>query len=293
MSDDDTSRAAIRLYDLFTHEHLDRRAFMAELTRIAGGSAAAAVLLSGIAAEAAEPQVAEADPRLRVQTIAWEPRPGRRYRGYEAAPAAAADAAPVVMVIHENRGLNDHIRDVTRRLGLAGYRAVAPDFLSPAGGTPADEDEARRMIGALDMGETVADGAATIRRLGSREGMARRVGAVGFCWGGGMVNRLAAAAGDALHAGVVFYGPGLPGFEAPRVSAPLLVHLAERDERVNATALPWILALRNAGKDVVAFNHHGADHAFHNDSSPARYNRRAATRAWAETLAFFARHLGP
>lgn len=291
---EDRRRAAIRLYDLFTHEHLDRRAFMAELSRIAGGTAAAGLLLSSIAAQAAEPQVAESDPRLRVQTIEWEARPGRRYSGYSAAPAApaaGADALPAVMVIHENRGLNGHIRDVTRRLALAGFSALAPDFLGPAGGTPADEDEARRLIGALDMAETVADGAATIRWLGAHEGGARKVGIVGFCWGGGMVNRLAVAAGDALHAGVVFYGPGLPGYEARRVAAPLLVHLAERDERVNASALPWVLALRNAGKDVLAFNHHGADHAFHNDTSPARYHRRAAERAWAETLAFFGRHL--
>lgn len=284
-------RRAIALHDRFTHGGgMDRRAFMAELTRIAGGAAAASLLLSSIAAQAGAPQVADDDPRLILRTIEWEPRPGRRYSGYNAAPRGAADL-PVVIVIHENRGLNDHIRDVARRLALAGYSAVAPDFLSPAGGTPADEDRAREMIGELDMAETVADGAASISWLASSEGGSRKVGIIGFCWGGAMVNRLAVASGDALAAGVSFYGPAPSPAEAPRVEAPLLIHLAERDERVNATALPWVLALRQAGKDVRAINYHGADHAFHNDTSAARYNRDAAEQAWATTLDFFARHL--
>lgn len=283
---------AVALYDRFTHEGMDRRAFMAELTRIAGGAAAASLLLSGIAARAqARPQVAADDPRLTVRTVEWEARPGRRYSGYNAAPRGGVDL-PVVLVIHENRGLNDHIRDVARRFAVAGYSAVAPDFLSTAGGTPADEDRARAMIGELDMAEIVADGAASIRWLASAEGGRRRVGIVGFCWGGAMVNRLAVAAGDALSAGVVFYGSAPPTTEAARVRAPLLIHLAERDERVNATALPWVAALRNAGKEVRAINYHGADHAFHNDSSAMRYNRQAAMRAWTETLEFFHVHLG-
>ncbi len=287
----DTLAAAVRLYDRFTHEDLDRRAFMAELTRLAGGGAAAALLLSSIEARAqARPQVAESDPRLTIRTIEWEARPGRRYSGYNAAPQNRA-AMPVVIVIHENRGLNDHIRDVARRAALGGFSAVAPDWLSPAGGTPADEDEARRMMGALDMAETVADGAAMIRWLASPAGGSRQVGIVGFCWGGGMVNRLAVASGDALKAAVSFYGPAPSPVEAPGVEAPLLIHLAERDERVNATALPWVAALRNAGKPVRAVNYHGVDHAFHNDTSAARYNRDAAERAWATTLDFFRQHL--
>lgn len=282
---------AIALYDRFTHDGLDRRTFMAELTRIAGGAAAASLLLSGIAAQAqARPQVATDDPRLTSRAVEWEARPGRRYTGYNAAPRGGVDL-PVVLVIHENRGLNEHIRDVARRLAVAGYSAVAPDFLSTVGGTPADEDRARAMIGELDMAEIVADGVASIRWLASAEGGRRRVGIVGFCWGGGMVNRLAVAAGDALDAGVVFYGPAPPTTEAGRVEAPLLIHLAERDERVNATALPWVAALRNAGKDVRAINYHGVEHAFHNDSSAMRYDREAAVRAWAETLAFFDLHL--
>ena len=284
-------RAAIALYDRFTHEGMDRRAFMAELTRIAGGAAAASLLLSGIAAQAqARPQIAPDDRRLTVRTVEWEARPGRRYSGYSAAPSGGVDV-PAVLVIHENRGLNDHIRDVARRLAVAGYSAVAPDFLSTVGGTPADEDRARELIGLLDSAEIVADGAASIRWLASTEGRRRPVGIVGFCWGGGMVNRLAVAAGNALDAAVVFYGPAPALADAQRVEAPLLIHLAERDERVNASALPWVAALRNAGKEVRAIDYHGVDHAFHNDSSAMRYDREAAQRAWAETLAFFDLHL--
>ena len=287
----EVERRAIALYDRFTHEGLDRRAFMAELTRIAGGGAAASALLTGIAAQASEPQVAPDDARIRTRELEWEVEPGREYRGYNAAPAGAAAGLPVVLVIHENRGLNDHIRDVARRLALAGYSAVAPDFLSAAGGTPADEDRARTMIRDLDLGRAAADGVAMIRWLASVDGGSRKVGAVGFCWGGGMVNRLAVAAGDSLDAAVVFYGPAPSPAEAPRVWAPLLIHLAERDERVNSTALPWVAALRNAGRQVRAINYHGVDHAFHNDTSAARYDAAAAQQAWAATLAFFARHL--
>jgi carboxymethylenebutenolidase len=286
-------RAAIALYDRFTHEGMDRRLFMARLTRIAGSAAAASLLLGSVAASAgAAPIVAADDPRIRTRELVWEPRPGRRYTGYEAKPARARHNRPVVLVVHENRGLNDHIRDVARRLAVAGYAAVAPDFLSPAGGTPAgDEDRARTMIGALDMAEIVADGAATIGWLASAGGGARKVGTVGFCWGGAMVHRLAIAAGDALQAGVSFYGPAPAPAEAARVRAAMLILLAGLDERVNQTALPWIAALRAAGKAVETTTYPNVNHAFHNDTSAARYDREAAARAWAATLDFFGRHL--
>jgi carboxymethylenebutenolidase len=285
-------RAAIALYDRFTHEGLDRRAFMAQLTRIAGGAAAAATLLTSVAARASTaPLVAPDDARIRTQELEWEARPGRTYKGYNAAPAGEGARLPTVIVIHENRGLNDHIRDVARRLAIAGFSAVAPDFLSIAGGTPADEDRAREMIGRLDMAETVADGAATIGWLASPQGGNRKVGVVGFCWGGGMVDRLAIASGAALKAGVSFYGPAPDPAEAARVEAAMLIVTAGLDERVNATAAPWVAALRAAGKTVEAVNYPGVNHAFHNDTSAARYDAQAAGRAWAATLAFFQRHL--
>lgn len=289
---EDVRRAAIALFDRFTHEGMDRRVFMAELSRIAGGTAAATVLLTGMACNAgAAPIVPPDDPRIRTQNLEWEVAPGRPYRGYNAAPAEARAGLPVVIVIHENRGLNDYTRDVARRLAVAGYSAVAPDFLSPAGGTPADEDRAREMIGQLDLSQTVADGTAIIRWLHSSEGGNRKVGVVGFCWGGGMVDRLAVAAGNALAAGVSFYGPAPAPSEAPRVQAAMLFNLAGRDERVNTTAQPFAEALRAAGKDATVIVYPDVDHAFHNDTSAARYNEAAANRAWTATLDFFARHL--
>ena len=286
-------RAAIALYDQFTHETLDRRAFMAELTRLAGSAAAANALLLGVAACSTAPPLApEAGSGLATAELSWETAPGSTMRGYSAAPARWRRGGPAVIVIHENRGLNDHIRDVARRLALAGYRALAPDFLSPAGGTPADEDRARQMIGALDLSASVADAVATVAWLRGRSGGGhRKVGAIGFCWGGAMANRLAVAAGDRLDAAVPFYGPAPDPAEAVRVQASMLVILAALDERVNRTALPWVEALRAARKDVEAIVYPGVDHAFHNDTSAARYNPEAARAAWAATLEFFARHL--
>jgi carboxymethylenebutenolidase len=285
---------AIRLYDRFTHEGMDRRAFISELTRIAGGTAAASTLLAGIAANpAAAAIIPEGDPRIQTRTLSWELIPGRKMSGYGAAPAEAATDLPMVIVIHENRGLNEHIRDVARRVAVAGYAAVAPDFLTPAGGTPTDQDQARDMIGKLDLAATVADGRAFIDWLSSPAGGSRKVGAIGFCWGGGMVNRLAVAAGPNLAAAVPFYGPAPAPAEAAKVQAAMLIHLAEKDERVNATALPWAEALKAAGKDVTSIVYPGTNHAFHNDTSSERYDRAAAERAWSSTLTFLNRHLGP
>jgi carboxymethylenebutenolidase len=289
----DLRRAAIALYDRFTHETLDRRAFMAELTRLAGSAAAANALLLSVAACSTAPPIApEQASGLAISEASWETAAGRTMRGYSAAPARWRRGGPAVIVVHENRGLNDHIRDVARRLALAGYRAIAPDFLSPAGGTPTDEDRARAMIGALDLTASVADAAATVEWLRSRAGGGhRRIGALGFCWGGAMTNRLAVAAGGRLDAAVPFYGPAPAPAEAARVEAAMLIILAGLDQRVNGTALPWVEALRAAHKDVQAITYPGVDHAFHNDTSAARYNDEAARAAWAATLAFFARHL--
>jgi len=290
---DPIERAAIALYDRFTHEGMDRRVFMSRLTQIAGSAAAASALLGSIACHAAAaPQVAADDRRIRGQNIEWEPRPGRHYRGYSVEPTEGRDRPPLVMVIHENRGLTEHIRDVARRVALAGFSALAPDFLSIAGGTPDnDEDRARTMIGALDLAEITADGAATIQWHASRAGGARKVGCTGFCWGGALTERLAVASGFALKAAVPFYGPAPDPVEAPRVQAAMLIILAGLDARVNGTARPWAEALRAAGKNVTVHEFPNVDHAFHNDTSAARYNQEEARTAWAETIAFLRRYL--
>jgi carboxymethylenebutenolidase len=282
-----TRQQAILLYDRFTHDGMERRAFMAEMVKIAGSVAAAELLVAGIAASpAAAAQVSARDARLatRTQSLAGG------YKAYVAEPRTRSLKA-TVLVIHENRGLNDHIRDVTRRVALAGYRAVAPDMLSLNGGTPSNEDKAREMIGKLDLGKSVGDAVGMVDEL-AKSSRGGKVGAVGFCWGGGFVNRLAVAAGDKLAAAVPYYGPAPDPSEAPKVQAAMEIHDAGLDDRVNATSFPWVEALRAHGKTVKFFLYDGANHAFNNDTSAERYDKAAADLAWNRTLAFFKKHLG-
>lgn len=286
----DLRTAAIALYDRFTHEDMDRRAVMAELTRLAGSAAAASVLLASIAADpAAAALVPEQDPRLRARSMTWPVGGGRAMKGYQAEPRKPSGPLGSVLVIHENRGLNAHTRDVARRLAVAGYRAVAADFLSSVGGTPSDEDSARAAIGKLDLGRAAADAVATLHLLKTLPGSNGKAGTVGFCWGGAMVNRIAVAAGDVLDAGVSFYGPAPDPSLAAEVRGPLQLHLAGLDERVNKTGLPWRDALSAAGKTVEAHLYPGVNHAFHNDTSAERYDPAAARLAWQRTLEFFGR----
>lgn len=288
----DLRERAIALYDAFTHEHRDRRAFMREMVALTGSAVAAEALVAAIAASpAAAQQVKPDDPRLRTATA----------KGVEAGkPASAYFAAPrdaggrklgTVLVIHENRGLTEHIRDVARRVALAGFRAVAPDLLAPQGGTPADEDRARDMIAAIDMDLALRQAQAALGRAARQRNGSGKVGVVGFCWGGAFVNRLAVAAGPALNAGVAYYGPAPDPSEASRVQAPLLLHYAGKDTRVNATGTPWVKALEAAGKPVEAHVYPGVDHAFNNDTSAERYDAAAAKLAWDRTIAFLHAHL--
>jgi len=277
---------AILLYDRFTHDGMERRAFMAAMIKLAGSLAAAELLIAGIAASpAAAAIVSPDDKRLttRTQTLTGG------YKAYVAEPRMRSLKA-TVLVIHENRGLNDHIRDVARRLAVAGFRAVAPDMLSRSGGTPTNEDAARDAIGKLDLRKSVADAVAMVDEL-KRSSRGGKVGAVGFCWGGGFVNRLAIAAGARLDAAVVYYGPAPDAAEAPKVQAPIEFHNAGLDDRVNAGSFPWINALRAAGKTVKFFLYDGVNHAFNNDTAAERYNKPAADLAWKRTLAFFRAHL--
>jgi carboxymethylenebutenolidase len=212
------------------------------------------------------------------------------YKAYVAEPRSRSMKA-TVLVVHENRGLTDHIRDVARRIGLEGFRAVAPDLLSLSGGTSTDEDAARDAIGKLDLGKVTADAVTMLDEL-SKSSRGGKVGAVGFCWGGAFINRLAVSAGDKLDAGVVYYGPAPDPSEATRVQAPLLIHHAGTDARVATTLFPWINALRAAGKPVIYQGYDGAYHAFNNDTSEERYNKEAAELAWGRTIRFFKRYLG-
>ncbi|MEA1073229.1 dienelactone hydrolase family protein [Sphingomonas sp. LY160] len=289
MLDDDKRQQAIDLYDRFTHEGMDRRNFFTRMTAIAGSAAAASTLIASIAASPAAAAIVPADDkRLTTRTMAFTGA-ASAYRAYVAEPRSRSLKASV-MVIHENRGLTEHIRDVARRVALAGYRAVAVDFLSPGGGTPTNEDAAREAIGKLDLAKSTTDAVAMLRELaGSSRG--GKVGAVGFCWGGAFVNRLAVAAGADLDAGVSYYGPAPDFSEATKVHSPLLIHLAGLDERVNRSAYPWVTALRAANKPVIYQEYDGVNHAFNNDTSTERYDKAAADLAWERTLRFFKRNL--
>jgi carboxymethylenebutenolidase len=285
MTEPTITQAMIDAYDEYTHLTLDRRGFMEKLTRLAGSGAAAAVIAPMLAANSAQAAVvAEDDARVAAEDIAY-PGASGEMKGYLARPAAAEGPLPAVIVIHENRGLNPHIRDVARRLALDGFLALAPDYLSPLGGTPQDEEKAREMIGQLNAADVAANGVATVAFLEGHERSNGKVGAVGFCWGGGAVNALAVAA-PALDAGVAYYGRQADAADVPKIEAPLLLHYAGQDERINAGIEAYRTALEAAGKTFTIHVYDGVQHAFNNDTSEARYNAEAAALAWERTVAF-------
>ncbi|MBU2109308.1 MAG: dienelactone hydrolase family protein [Alphaproteobacteria bacterium] len=285
------TQAMIDAYDEYTHMTLDRRGFMDKLTRLAGSGAAAAAIVPLLAANpAAAEMVAPDDERVTGEDVTWPGAEGEM-KGYLVRPADRDGKLPTVIVIHENRGLNAHIRDVARRLALEGFVALAPDFLSPLGGTPDDEDKARAMFGELDAAQTAANGVATVSFLKGHELSNGKVGAVGFCWGGGTVNAIAVASPD-LDAGVAYYGRQADAADVPKIEAALLLHYAGLDERINAGIDAYKAALEAEGKDFTIHIYDGVQHAFNNDTSAARYDKAAAELAWERTVAFFKEHLG-
>ena len=280
------TQAMIDAYDEYTHLTLDRRGFMDKLTRLAGSGAAAAAIAPLLAANpAAAEMVKPDDARLKVEDITW-PGSGSDMMGYFVHPADQDGKLPAVIVIHENRGLNAHIRDIARRIALEGFVVLAPDFLSPVGGTPSDEDKAREMFGQLDPAQTAANGAATVTFLKAHPLGNGKVGAVGFCWGGGTVNAIAVVSPD-LNAGVAYYGRQPDAADVPKIKAALLLHYAGQDERINAGIDAYKAALDAGGKDFTIYIYPDVQHAFNNDTSAARYNKDAADLAWGRTIAFF------
>ncbi|MGE0747208.1 MAG: dienelactone hydrolase family protein [Rhodospirillales bacterium] len=276
----------IDLYDEYTHAPLPRRVFLSRLSVLVGGTAAAAALLPLLESNyALAATVAADDARLETSRVTY-PGASGPVKGYLAKPKGAPARLPGVVVVHENRGLNPHIEDVTRRVALAGFTALGVDMLSPQGGTPATDDAARDMHGKIDAAVAVRDLVAAVAWLKARPDATGKVGAVGFCWGGGMVNRLAAASPD-LTAAVVFYGVSPPAAEAAKVKARMLLHYAGADERVNATAPAWEEALKAAGVGYTKHMYDGAQHAFHNDTAGPRHDPAAAKQAWDRTVAFF------
>ncbi|MCA3554662.1 dienelactone hydrolase family protein [Aestuariivirga sp.] len=278
----------IDLFDRYTHGGMNRRDFLERLTLLAGSAAAATALLPVLENNYAQAEIVpENDPAITAETA--EIAPG--IKGYLVRPKAAG-SYPAVLVIHENRGLNPHIKDVTRRMAKEGFIAFGADYLTPLGGTPADQDKAREMFKELKPDEVVAFSKSAVDALAKIAGGTGKVGAVGFCWGGGAVNALAVTGDPNLKAGVAYYGMQPKAAEVPGITAPLMLHYAGLDERINAGIKDYDAALKADGKVFEAFLYGGVNHAFNNDTNAARYNKEAADLAWGRTVGFFRKYLG-
>lgn len=281
----------IDLYDRFTHGAMDRRAFMERLAGLAGSSAAALAMMPLLQNNyAIADTVKPDDPRLVSEDKMPVPGSDAGLSGYLVAPKGSVKR-PALIMIHENRGLNPHIRDMTRRGALAGYLTLGIDALSPEGGTPADEDKAREMIGQVPAEKAALRIAAAVRFLAGHPQSTGKVGAIGFCWGGGQVNRVASIE-PALNAGVAYYGAQLPADKVTGIKGALMLQYAGKDARINAGIDAYKTALEAAGKTFEIHMYEGVDHAFNNDTNAARYDAVAAKLAWDRSLAFLAKHCG-
>ena len=277
----------LRLFDHYVHGDLSRRGFLEQATRVVGSRAAAAGLLAALSPQFAAAQVVTTDDaRITTRQQAFDsPQGSGKVSGLLAKPAKAPGRLPSVLVLHENRGLSPHIEDIARRLAVDGYLAYAPDALAPLGGYPGDEDKARELFGKLDASKTVADFVAAARALLALPEGDGKVGVVGFCFGGTMVNYLATQVPE-LAAAVPFYGGQPPAAEVPKIKAPLLIHYAGEDERTNAGWPAYEAALKAAHLRYEAHTYAGTQHGFNNDTTP-RFDKAAAQLAWGRTMAFF------
>ncbi|ABC27040.1 Dienelactone hydrolase and related enzyme [Hahella chejuensis KCTC 2396] len=275
----------IQLYDEYTHSTMSRRTFIERLTRLAGGTTAAMALLPLLENNYARAEtIAKDDSRLSSDYVEY---PGGEsvIRAYLAKPKDTSAPLPGVVIIHENKGLHPHIEDVARRAALAGFIALAPDGLSPLGGTPGDQDKARGMIAQLDGDKARRDFEAAVSYVKKREDCNGKVGCVGFCWGGAMANQLAAHSQD-LSAAVAFYGRQASAADAARIKVPLQLHYAGLDDRINQGIPDYREALDAAGARYELHMYEGVNHAFHNDANASRYDAKAAQLAWERTIAF-------
>jgi carboxymethylenebutenolidase len=285
-------RRIVDLYNEYVHTALPRREFIARLTRIAGGAAAAGMALAVLEPNYAHGrQVEPDDKRLRAEKIEFN-GPNGPVKAYVARPRklGKTDKVPGVLVIHENRGLNEHIEDVARRTALAGYLAIAPDGLSVAGGAPADQEAARDLFAKTDPARIAGDVLAAVPWLAADASSNGRIGAVGFCYGGGMALRAAIDA-VGVDCAVCFYGRQLSADDTRKLKVPVLLHYAGTDERINAGIADFRAALDSVGVPYSLNMYPGTQHGFHNDASAARYNESAARLAWDRTLDFFGTYL--
>jgi carboxymethylenebutenolidase len=280
----------ICLFDEYIHSStMPRRVFMQRLSRLAGGTVAAAAIVPLLDCNYANAtMVQENDPRIEAQWLTYKGASGD-VKAYLAKPKGAGKF-PAVVVTHENRGLNPHIQDVTRRFATEGFLALGVDYMSQIGGTPKTEDEAAKEFAKLDAGKAVGDGVAAVSFLKSHANSTGKVGTVGFCWGGGMSNQIAVNSPD-LAAAVVYYGIQPQPADAKKVKAKMMIHYAGNDERINQRMGEWEKALKDAKVDLQQFVYEGKQHAFNNDTSAARYDAETAKLAWGRTIAFFKKNL--
>lgn len=279
------------LYDDYAHGRLSRRDYIQRLAAFAVGGLTVEALEQSLAPNYAwAEQIKAGDPRIKTQTISYRsPQGAGEMKGLLAHPATG-DKFPAVLVIHENRGLNPYIEDVARRLAVDGFLALAPDALTPLGGYPGNDDEGRAMQAKRNADEMTQDFIAAAKLLDSHALSNGKVGAVGFCYGGGVVNQLAVMIPDVIDAGVPFYGRQPDLADVPKIDAPLLIQNAALDQRILEGAAPFEQALKEHGKAFESFVYEGANHGFHNDTTP-RYDEAAAKLAWQRTIAFFKQHL--
>lgn len=280
------------LYDEYAHGRIDRREFMRRAGMVAGAASAAAVVQGLMPRYAEAETVSFNDPRIRASWIEYpSPSATQKMRAYLVHPTAAgAHKRPGVLVIHENRGLNPYIRDVARRAAVDGFLALAPDGLSAKGGYPGNDDEGRELQAQIPPAQLEEDMLAGAAYLKSHPDCSGKIGAVGFCWGGGMVGTLAVEMQEGLAAGVPFYGRQPAAGDVARIRAPLLIQYAELDTRINEGWPAFEAALEANGVDYTMHMYEGANHGFHNNSTP-RYDEEAAELAWSRTIAFFREHL--
>lgn len=274
----------INLFDEYTHKPLTREVFLKKLITITGSVASAMAVLPLLEVNYAHAATVTDQEDIETERITY-PGDGIEMKGYLARPAKGKKLG-CVMVIHENRGLNPHIEDVTRRIAKAGFIGLAPDALSVQGGTPEDPDKAREMIGQLDTSKNLNNFLNAITYLESRKEGNDKIGCVGFCWGGAMANQLAVNS-PKLKAAVAFYGRQPDVADVPRIKASVMLHYGEMDERVNAGIPAYEEALKKAGTNYQLFIYKGAQHAFHNDTAPTRYDEASARLAWERTLGLF------
>ena len=287
----DYDQELLILFDAYVHGTIDRRGFLERAQKFATAGLTATAILASLSPNfAAGQQVPKDDTRIKTEVLNYPSSAGTgTVKGYLAKPANATGKLPAIIVIHENRGLNPHIEDIARRLALDGFLAFAPDALTPLGGYPGDEDKARDLFARLDQQKAAEDFVAAATFLKSRDDFNGKLGAVGFCWGGGMVHTLSTRLPE-LNAGVPFYGNQPPVEDAAKVKAPLLLHFAAVDERINASWPAYEKALKAAGVQFTAYQYPGTQHGFNNDTTP-RYDAAAAKLAWDRTIAFFKKTL--